>query len=451
MPESLVLNRDALRFFLNENDLTNQVQSLLANYPGMEWPRRVAQYEQTCSRIRQVPAPLEIQEAVNPVVAWLLDRSPAGLAVRSSSICEDLEKASFAGIYESSLGVFDLSDFWQSVLQVWCSAWSPKAAAYAQKMGLDIPVDGMAVLIQPVIPASRAGVIFTADPATGNPWRFVLNATFGLASQLVDGSAPADRFVLEWDSGEILEQRIVCKDKAILYNEGKLAETDLPEAVQEQASLQADQLKAISRMALDIDRAFERRVDIEWAVAEESIYLLQVRPITFLPPFFPHQFSAEEAEETWVLVQEKPLAPIARGRSLLEMWNRYLTPDDIFPRQKGMERLIHGYYYSTVPKWSGNPSGYDRQGIERWLDANEARLRKGWLDRLSAAHQANAWLDETIEVTSHAAGWVRIALEFERLENEMHAAVWHAPQWMIFTCEDLIKAFIAEVMPDSGI
>jgi hypothetical protein len=189
-------------------------------------------------------------------------------------------------------------------------------------------------------------------------------------------------------------------------------------------------------------------------VEGERLCLLQARPLTALPPFFPHELSTDDLEETWLLQQR--LMPIHADRLPLEMWDRFLTPEDIFPRRTGKERVINGAYYSTEWEWSGNPSGYDRQGIERWLEANEPRLRQGWLGQLEAAHRANARLDEFITRAAQgppprAVDWVRIALEFERQENEMHCAVWHAAQWMIFTCEDLLKHFSAEELPDSAI
>ena len=106
------------------------------------------------------------------------------MAVRSSGAREDLETASFAGIYESHLGVCTPGDFWEKTRRCWLSAWSPRAVQYACKMGIPLPADHMAVLVQRMLPAGSAGVIFTADPLTGNPFRFVLNAVFGLAQGL---------------------------------------------------------------------------------------------------------------------------------------------------------------------------------------------------------------------------------------------------------------------------
>ncbi len=227
IPDGFVIPRSTLSLFLETNQFLPTVQRTLEDYKDFEWRERMDRFEILRSAALKLAIPKAVQEEVETFFLDLLSRSPAGVAVRSSGICEDLEKASFAGIYESFLGVTNLDTYWQSVVRCWCSAWSPQAAAYAQKMGIALPVDGMAVLVQMMIPAESSGVIFTADPVTGNPWRFVLNATFGLGSRLVDGSAPADRFVLAWDTNEILEKRIVRKPNALFFQDQNWREVPL--------------------------------------------------------------------------------------------------------------------------------------------------------------------------------------------------------------------------------
>ena len=405
-----------------------------------------------------LPIPEAIRAEVEPKLAELLRRSPAGVAVRSSSACEDLEKASFAGIYESFLGITSVDAFWHSVLRCWCSMWSPQASAYANKMEITLPVDGMAVLVQTLIPAESSGVAFTADPVTGSPWRFILNATFGLGSRLVDGSAGADRFVLAWDTGEIIEKRIERKPTSLVFQDGRVGEVGLPDRQQLTASLSDEQAQAVGQLALDVDRAFDRRMDLEWAIHGGRLYLLQARPLTALPPFFPHELSPEEAEQTWIPLlnsygnmtrQEKLIAPLAQDRWNTLLWRQKLEPDDIFPRLLATERDFNGYRYETQRDWAGNPSGYDQQEIEQWLQRNEARLRQGWLDQLAQVHHFTAWLDDWMQSDHAAMEWVRAYLDYAKLEMETQAAGWHAPQWLVFTCDTLLRDFLNDVLLDS--
>ena len=465
MPDGFVIGNTALDLFLETNQFFQTVQVVLTKYNTLTWQKQTERFDALRNIAAQLPIPRGIQEEVEPLVLKLLKLSPTGIAVRSSGVCEDLEKASFAGIYESYLGIIDLETFWQSVLRCWCSTWSPQAAAYARKMDITLPLDGMAVLVQTMIPAESAGVIFTADPVTGNPWRFVLNSTFGLAQKLVDGSAPADRFVLDWDTAEIVEKRIEKKTSRLVFQDRNVGEETLPEATQEIASLSDEKAREIGRMALTIDRVFDRRMDIEWGNANGRLYVLQARPLTALPPFFPHELSPEEAALTWTPYlnrhgamnqQERLIAPYYRERWLLELWNYYLTPNDVFPHRIGKERDFNGYRYSTEWQWGGYPGPVDWGRIEHWLDKHEPELRQQWLTQLEHVHQINHWLDEEVDrlqnhPESHAVDWVRTALIYEREEYQMQAIVWYASQWMIFNCEGLLKWFFQEVIPTTDI
>jgi pyruvate,water dikinase len=458
LPASRVLPREMLALFLAKNELEPKIRALLDSYEKLSWSDQIRAYRQICAVVELTPIPPELRAAVDPVITSLLSNSPAGLAVRSSGVCEDLEKASSAGIYESFLGITNLVAFWQSVLGCWYSNWSPQAAAYARKMGLTLVPDGMAVLVQAMVPAKSAGVIFTCDPASGNPWRFVLNATHGLSIRLLNGSAPGDRFELTWDTGEILARRIVRKASATTFHAGLLQETILAEYQQLAPSLSDDQVKAIALTALEIDSIFDHRMDIEWAVAEDQLYLLQARPLTALPPFFPHQLEPADEQETWTPYlntyatlgpRERLIAPYYRERWMGELWQRFLREGDVFPHAVFMERDFNGYRYATERKWRGNSS--DPAQTERWLDENEPRLRRDWLTQLERSRCINCATDEVIPVTTRARDWVRVTLALAREEDKMQAAVWYSSQWLIFTCEDLLKHFFKTVLPNTRI
>lgn len=183
VPHGFVLPRRALSAFLRANGLAAPVSACLESYSRTEWAEQNRRYESICAEVMAAPVPGDIREKVEPEALRVLDSALAGLAVRSSGVCEDSDKAGFAGLYESTLGVLTLDAFWQSVRRCWCSSWAPKIAAYAKRMEVVLPLDAMAVLVQPVVAAENSGVVFTADPLTGDPRRFVLNATFGLACE----------------------------------------------------------------------------------------------------------------------------------------------------------------------------------------------------------------------------------------------------------------------------
>jgi len=155
-------------------------------------------------------------------------------------------------------------------------------------MGIQPAVDGMGVLLQSLVFADSAGVLFTADPLTGNPWRFVLESSFGLARDMVasTGNMPVDRFVFEWDTGKIHSREIVPKKTALVLGDSGIDTIDIPLDQQSEPSLNDNLASRIAQVGLQIDRAFGVRVDVEWVTKGNDIHIVQVRPITALPEFF---------------------------------------------------------------------------------------------------------------------------------------------------------------------
>jgi phosphohistidine swiveling domain-containing protein len=455
VPPGFVIYRPGLRLFLKESGLLGRVSRFLQGDTAQEHSRLQQPFEELCGAVLEAPFPQALKLEIGPLASELLSISPAGLAVRSSAACEDTLQASFAGIFASYLGIVRLDDLWDKIRRVWCSAWSPQACRYAHRMGIELQPDHMAVIVQVMSPAESAGVIFTAHPLSGNPYRFVLNATCGLAQRLVDGRAPADRFVLAWDTGRVLEKEIADKPTALEARPEGVVEMILSEKQRAAPALTDSLAEKIARLALDLDRAFDQRLDIEWAVDNGEIDLLQARPITALPVYFPHQLSAEEAEWSWtpeerawystIAANERLVAPLFRQRWALELWERWSAPGDAFPHKRGHERDFNGYRYTT--EWTWYNHGHDRASTEAWLDEHEPSLRAGWLAQLERPHQANRQAAELQARTVHRNELVPALLAFIEQEEVMQVAVWHAPQWLVFTCEDLLKALLDEAAP----
>ena len=185
-----------------------------------------------------------------------LGPSPSGFAVRSSCADEDAEKASFAGIHESYLNV-SRSEIPRFLFRCWTSAFSPRASAYRQRMGLAAEPSAirMAVVVQRMLHPSCAGVLFTREPG-GEGEAVLIQAVEGTAEKLVQGAAtPATLLVVR--EGETT---------------GDGADGNFP--------LAADQVRELVSLALRLEAAWGCPLDLEWAVEEGRIHFLQARPIT---------------------------------------------------------------------------------------------------------------------------------------------------------------------------
>ena len=201
-----------------------------------------------------VDAPLadDTREAIAEAVRRLA--GGGRLAVRSSATAEDLPERSFAGQYDTVLDVSDLAACIAAVKRCWASLWTERAFHYRADAGIDHRDVRMAVIIQHMVDADVAGVLFTIDPTTGQADRLIIESVFGSGEALVSGRAAPDRLVLS---------------KRDLAVEGAAGE-----------SLGVDQARRLCELALTAERAFGRPLDIEWCLADGEPYLLQARPVT---------------------------------------------------------------------------------------------------------------------------------------------------------------------------
>ena len=394
VPKGSVITRQALSLFLEETGLLSNAQRLIDNNRLDE---RAIEYKALCDEVLEAPIPQSVNEAVTPIARALLNESPHGLAVRSSGLHEDSANASFAGVYESFLDIRSETDLWLAIRHCWCASWAPHAIDYARRMGIQPAIDGMGVLLQSLVFADSAGVLFTADPLTGNPWRFVLESTFGLARDMVasTGDMPVDRFVFEWDTGKIHGREIVPKKTALVLGDSGIDTIDIPLDQQSEPSLNDNLASRIAQVGLQIDRAFGARVDVEWVTKGNDIHIVQVRPITALPEFFPHHLPAHPTDQTWQpapqwhfwmlknllrKVDGTVVLPIHWDKLIAEQFNRYLQVGPVeMPAflKCGAELDFHGHRYWVQPTpWPEIP-GFQR---EQYLVEYEPQMRAAFLD-----------------------------------------------------------------------
>jgi len=231
VPEAVVLTTDSFEYFLQSNHIESNPNS---------------------KAILSTPIPQVILEALHNGVA---DLNGSPVAVRSSAVAEDLPGASFAGQYETILNVQGEEALEAAVLQCWASAFSPQVLAYREKKKL--PAKEMAVLIQKMVQAEAAGVAFSANPVSGDRDEVVIDAVRGLGERLVSGEVSPDEWTVKKGMAE-------CQ---------RAPEEAIP----------ADKVTVIAEMAKQVETHFGTPQDIEWALADGELYVLQTRPITTLP------------------------------------------------------------------------------------------------------------------------------------------------------------------------
>jgi pyruvate,water dikinase len=204
------------------------------------------------------------------------------VAVRSSASMEDLPGHSFAGLYDTFLGVNDTSEILSAVKKCWASLWTERAFEYRDKNKLDHRGAGMAVVVQRLVDADVSGVLFTADPLTGRADRIVIEAAYGLGEGLVSGKVSPDRIVLAKPDLRILDRTIAEKSLEIVAGETGSVERAVEPERANSPCLRDDDARQLGQLALKVEAAFGGPQDVEWAIAGGKISLLQSRPVTAL-------------------------------------------------------------------------------------------------------------------------------------------------------------------------
>ena len=459
VPTSAVVSHEALSAFLTVNDLEATIREYEGAFEKETNTALTDRYQRICRLVRGGAIPENIRIEVCRVAGELLNDAPGGLAVRSSALTEDSEKASFAGVFESYLGLTTPHDVLEHVRMVWCSLWAPKAVRYRHKMQIEPEMDGMAVLIQKVVAARCAGVIHTADPATGNPWRFVLHATRGLSVDLMSGSGAGDRFVQDWQTGAVLEREIGKKSVVLEARDGVVQETPVEGDAALRPALDDSDAADVVAMAKELDEAFAMRMDIEWAIDEEGLVVVQARPLTGLPEFFPHALSDEAAKKRWwassFIGGNQPEAefipPLFMDLVGQEMWTRCQPTDFVFYADPDKEEMdIHGYRYATVTKWR-RFSDYIKgaEATESWMDENEEFYRSRWTSFDAELDEIGRVSSEAIRETTTAQEIIPTVLRVRDRWAELLSLCWGAPQALGWVCEELLSDFCREhVSPD---
>lgn len=235
--------------------------------------------------IRRVIEGIAIPEDIAEEITRLLSRlgETHAYAVRSSATAEDLPTASFAGQQDTYLNIIGKQAILQHVSKCWASLFTERAVTYRLQNGFDHRKIYLSVVVQKMIFPQVAGIMFTADPVTGNRKVVSIDASFGLGEALVAGLVNADTYRVR--NGKVIDKKISVKKLAIyaLVAGGTKEQEIVPERQNSQA-LTDEQIVGLERMGRTIEEHFGRPQDIEWCLVDDTFYIVQSRPITTLFP-----------------------------------------------------------------------------------------------------------------------------------------------------------------------
>ena len=232
---------------------------------------------------QSAPVPLEIEQAILKAYRKF---GQGSVAVRSSATAEDLPGAAFAGQQDTFLNVIGEEALLDAVHRCWTSLWTDRAVAYRRHRGIDQRAIKLAVVIQRMVPAEVAGVMFTADPVSGARDEIVIDANPGLGEAVVSGLVTPDHFVLrkQWLSWRIIKQHHGKREIMIRpLAEGGTEHVSFDSKRALQPTLPDHTLRQLARLGRAIQQHFGSPQDIEWVWSGERLFIVQSRPITALP------------------------------------------------------------------------------------------------------------------------------------------------------------------------
>ena len=204
------------------------------------------------------------------------------VAVRSSAVDEDGAGSSFAGQHETYLNLAGVEEVLGAVQLCWESARSERALDYRRQHGLAVDNPTIAVLVQHLVPADVAAVVFSANPLTGSRDEVVINASWGLGESIVGGTTTPDTFVVAKAGLCVLERTVGEKRRMTVSVPGGTREVDVPALLRSRLSVTDEQAVAMARLAIALEETVGHPVDVECALVGDELYLLQSRPITTL-------------------------------------------------------------------------------------------------------------------------------------------------------------------------
>ncbi|MEC2518393.1 phosphoenolpyruvate synthase [Bacillus cereus] len=281
VPEGFCVTTVGYEKAIEQNE---ELQALLQQLTKLKMEER-AQIGEMSKKIREVIMAVEIPSDVVEAVTHYLSRfgNEHAYAVRSSATAEDLPYASFAGQQDTYLNIIGEEAILQHVRKCWGSLFTERAVTYRMQNGFEHNQVSICVVVQKMVFPEASGILFTADPITSNRKVLSIDASFGLGEALVSGLVSADNYKVKED--EIVEKVIAMKKLAIYgREEGGTERKKIAPNQQKVQTLTEQQILQLARIGRQIEAYFGCPQDIEWCLVDDTIYIVQSRPITTLYP-----------------------------------------------------------------------------------------------------------------------------------------------------------------------
>ncbi len=316
------------------------------------------------------------EEQNSALETYLSSLSGNVFAVRSSSPEEDLEGTSFAGMYETYLGVKP-DKIKEHIILAFASCFDYRVMEYKRQNKLDLQNTSIAVVIQKQIASEISGVGFSLNPLNNCFDEVVINASFGLGEAIVSGIVTPDTYIYDSAEKKIIEKKVNVKELSLwLKDDGGIEEKEVPN--KDAQALTNDQIIELSQLIKKCEDHYGKPVDTEWAFENETLYLLQSRPITTYLPFFEELLTKPGEKKRFymdlmVMTQgfEEPMSVLG-----LELWADLLDKVKggmMTPQINGTTPVLHGRQYISFTDFQ---KLVGRKAVHKFVTSYDGNIRK---------------------------------------------------------------------------
>ncbi|MCY4426758.1 MAG: PEP-utilizing enzyme [Halieaceae bacterium] len=356
VPEGFVVTAGAYSEFLVASGIKTEIAQLIETLNAKDADDIEKRSLQVRMLIEQKEIPSDLVANVSEAYGRI--GIETYVAVRSSGIAEDLGDASFAGMHDTYLDISGLDHLLTALKRCWASLWTARAVSYRESMGFDHFESPIAVVIQRMVQAKVAGVVFTANPVNAATNEIVVDAGWGLGESVVSGMTMPDQFVVDTNTLIIKAKTLGTKEVQIIRDPGSEAGVKEIETAPEQRSifcLNDEQVSTLSKLSCKVEDEYDGLPqDIEWAMDEHGkFYLLQSRPVTGVELFWGEDLAFGNSAEL-----EKPTT-VWTSSWADEQWTGAITPLMFTFRSecfsKGAYRSARLCGVSEVVDADGNP------------------------------------------------------------------------------------------------
>lgn len=362
VPDGFHVTTLAYRLYVESNGLMHHIVNSLDQLGHADTAGIEAASREIIEQFERGLIPKEIVQAVFHAYKELPGSSPP-VAVRSSATAEDLPEASFAGQQNTYLNIESEAALLEAVKKCWSSLWTTRAISYRLRQDIPPQSIALAVVVQQLVPAEAAGILFTANPLDGSRDQMVINASWGLGEAVVGGLVTPDTIIVDKPSGKLLSYEVASKLVQTVQKNGGTQEIPVPETQRLISVLGNSQVLELTKLGQKIENLYQMPVDIEWALCEGVFSIVQARPITALPD--PELVVTDEwrlpkgayaaMRNNIVELMADPLTPLfktlglgAVNRSMGNLLTGFLGSQDVMPGELIISVNEYAYYNGSV-------------------------------------------------------------------------------------------------------